>query len=350
MTKRTKKRLSEHFNDEIDETGIPSLRDYLNQMSEEYLAENYYQDLERRLDKEADHLVRFFRQRGKTIEAELSGAGEQITALVDSVESEIIPWINQQVGKQIQEFRRDAIGASDAIRNRMDHAVRMSEIRLGDKRTIWSLIQWNSLKATARKGGSHTTCSGRHIDINNDLCSLLVDDLILAWSSYRDYLVSERLDHVTSQIASELERRLAYMADEVNMPAAKAAVRSIVEQIGAMAQAQRERMIARLNEKIRSLESIRQPAYDYIQETMSSTYAQIANECGVGCSRRMQGHIDRGLEANWERMIQHIRSMVANAVGDLMDVCCDTLQDFSSSTSARRPNWLATSSNLITAR
>ena len=195
----------------------------------------------------------FFASGCATIEAELSGAGEQVQTLINAVASDVIPWINQQVTTQIQEFRRDATGAGDAIRNRMDHAARMSLVRLEDKRTIWSLLQWNSLKATARKDGVHTTCSGRHIDINNDLCSLLVDDLILAWSSYRDYLVSERIDHVTSQVATELERRLDHMANEVNVPAAKAAVRGIVEQIGAMAQAQRERIIAELNEKIRGL-------------------------------------------------------------------------------------------------
>ena len=82
-------------------------------------------------------------------------------------------------------------------------------------------------------------------------------------------------------------------------------------------------------------ESIRQPSYDFIQDTLSSTYSQMSVECGVGCRARMQTHLENGLEANWDKMIRHIRSLVTDAVGDLMDFCCDSLESFSTNTSSR---------------
>ena len=49
----------------------------------------------------------------------------------------------------------------------------------------------------------------------------------------------------------------------------------------------------------------------------------------------MQTHLENGLEANWDKMIRHIRSLVTDAVGDLMDFCCDSLESFSTNTSSR---------------
>ena len=215
---------------------------------------------------------------------------------------------------------------------------------------VWSGYAWNSLKATARKGGSHTTYDGRHIDINNDICSFLVDDVILAWSSYRDFLVSERLDQVTSDVALELERRLQLMENAVNLPAAKVAVRDLVEQIGAMALAQRERVIANLNKKIRDLESIRQPSYKYIQKLFTPIYNKMALEAGTGCRRRMQQHLFAALDQNWDTIRQHISSLVASSVGDLMDFCCESLESFSEDTSQRIESSLAQVSALTASR
>ena len=333
--RKTKNRLSEQFNDEINETQIPALRAYLNEMAQEYLHGNYYEDLERRLEKEADQLVRFFRKWNTAIEADLSGASGEVNTVITTVQSEVVPWVDQEISTKISEFRADATGAGEAIRHRMDQAVRMSKVRLEDKMEIWSLYAWNSLKATARKGGSHTTCRGKHIDINNDICSLLVDDVILAWSSYRDFLVSERLDRVTRDVATELERRMQVMVQSVDLPAAKAAVRELVEQIGAMAQAQRERVVAKLNKKIRDLESIRQPSYVFIQELFASTYDKMSCESGTGCRSRMQKHLFSALDKNWDTIRQHISSLVASAVGDLMDFCCESLESFSEDTSHR---------------
>jgi hypothetical protein len=169
---------------------------------------NYYEDLGCRLDKEVDLLVRSFRRHGKLLSATLSRGGPSYNGLISHVENAVIPWVRQQVQIQVDTLRRDALVAVKEIEIRLDQVSRMSRRRMQDKAEKWMHIAWNSLRATARKHGVHTTCRGVHIDSNQDICSVLVDDLILAWSSYRDDLIRERVVAATSEMTSGLVDRL----------------------------------------------------------------------------------------------------------------------------------------------
>ncbi len=90
-TRRTKRNLSEHFGNDTNQTGIPEVREYLSNMAEEHLAQNYYDDMERKLDKEVDLLVRFFRRSGKLLNASLSDGGASFGGLIERVEQSVIP-------------------------------------------------------------------------------------------------------------------------------------------------------------------------------------------------------------------------------------------------------------------
>ena len=76
--RKNRRLLSERFNDDPEETGVPGLRRHIVGMAEEFASENYFADLMSRLEREVDQLVRFFRKEGVSIEAELAGAGQQV--------------------------------------------------------------------------------------------------------------------------------------------------------------------------------------------------------------------------------------------------------------------------------
>ena len=334
-TKRQRQRLSEHFNDDPQQTGVPSLREYLNGVAEQFLDENYYDDLERRLEKETDQLVRSFRKERRTLEAELTGAGESVRALVQTVQHDVVPWIRSEVGQKRIEFKNDATHGVEEVRSRLRQAFAMSERRLRDKTDKWCHFAWNSLKATARKGGSHTTCRGDHIDINQDVCSVLVDDLILAWSCYRDYLIHKRIDSVTDNFAVQLQQRLEDAAAQIDDDQATAAIQEIILHLQSLAHTQRLELLKQVDIKVKELESIRQPAYEFVQRTMSPTLKRVSQECGTGCQARMRKLLIDGFNSNLDRIRQYIRNLVETAANELVDHCTYALQTFESSATER---------------
>ena len=297
-------------------------------MADEFLMQNYYEDLECHLDKEMDLFVRFFRRHGKLLDARMAGAAESFSGVIDRVENTIIPWVKQEVCTQVQTFRHDATTAAKEIETRLDHASQMSRRRMQDKADKWMHIAWNSLKAASRKDGVHTTCHGVHIDINQDICSVLVDDLILAWSSYRDYVIRERVDTITQFLASDLVRRLQEVLATVSGASSQALISELLDGLSAISQSQRDELVRRLDKKVRQLESVRQPAYSIVQGAMESTYAAIVKESGNGCQRRMREILMKGMEMNIDRIRSEIQQRVASATQDLMDHCGQSMEDF----------------------
>jgi len=331
VPKRQQRRLAEHFGDDPDRTGVPDLREYLNRIAEEYLSQNYYDDVEREIEKELDQLVHFFRREKSTLEAEMAGAGESVNSLIQNVRTQVIPWIHQEISEQVALFQSDGSGHSDGIRHRLDQTIAMSKRRFGDKTEKWSHYQWNSLRATARKGGSHTTCRGDFIDINQDICSVLVDDLILAWSSFRDYIIQQKVDSVTDEITQRLQQHLQNLAVQCENEEAMEAVGAIISQLDALTHAQRLRLLQSINAKVKQLESIRQPAYQIVQDALRATYAQIADECGTGCQQRMRNILLSGFERNIDLIRQQILSLVQDTLSELLEHCGDAMQHFGGS-------------------
>ena len=283
---RNLRRLKEHFSGDPLATGIPDLRAYINQIAAEYLAVNFYEDIQSRLEREVGLLAQYFQKEASAVQAQMAGAGESVRALVVQVQNQVIPWIGSEVNQRTTEFQRQATAGGNEVRQRLDQVWAMSSRRLADKQDKWKLYHWNSLRSTARKGGSHTTWRGDHIDINEDICDVLVGDVILAWTSYRDYLIQKHISELTDEFSQRLQVRMREAARQTADPDAQQAIAQIVEQLGTMTLAQRDDLLRKVDSKVRQLESIRGPSKQYIQDAMAPTFASIKMQGGTGCQLR----------------------------------------------------------------
>ncbi|MEO2049095.1 MAG: hypothetical protein ABGX16_21255, partial [Pirellulales bacterium] len=334
-TKRDLRNLKEDFYDDPSATGLPGLRNYLNDVAADYLAKNHYEDIETRLESEVSQLALYFQKESRTVQAELAGAGESVRALIVHVEKDVIPWIGAEVQNRVTDFRQQANRGSNDIRQRLDQVWAMSERRFQDKIEKWSNYAWNSLRATARKDGTHTRYDGAHIDINQDICSVLVDDLILAWTSYRDYLIDERIDELTDDFAKKLQDKLRETSHQTNNPDAKAAIADILTQLDGITYAQRHDLLRQVNTQIRQFESIRLPAYNFIKETLKPTFQKIGFQSGQGCQQRMRKILVDGFQSNIGKIRDHISRLVGGNVDSLLDSCTSALKDFGSTAANR---------------
>ncbi len=114
-TTKVRRRLMDQFSNDPLATGVPALKFFLNGTAEDYLARFYYRDIASRLETEVDRLVRFFRQKSTTVEAELSGGSQAIAELVAQVDESILPWFKDATQAGVTEFSSQARTAASNI-------------------------------------------------------------------------------------------------------------------------------------------------------------------------------------------------------------------------------------------
>jgi hypothetical protein len=326
--RRTQRHLSEFFDDDVEKTGIPALRRYFTEVAEAYLAENFYEDLEVMLESEVSLLADAFRKSIASTKAELVGGQEGLISVVRQVERVLLPWLDAEVTNRATRFRQDTVSGASGIRHRLEQTEAVSKKRFEDKIRIWSGLHWSSLRAVARKKGAHTTGRGQCIDISEDICSVLIDDVLLAWTHFRDHLISERLDTVTDELGQELTRRLEQLERTTTIPEVADAVRQISHQLSGITYQQRLEMLRTINDRVRQVESIRKPAYEIAAEEMQKVYRLVMEESGVGCSQRMGDHIRREAPAAIERIRRRINAHVTGVVDSLGQDCTSALRTF----------------------
>jgi len=313
-TKRQKQRLSEHFNDDPEATGIPGLKSFMNETAETYLSRFYYDELERQLEMEVDRVVRFFRQQWSTLDAQVSGGSQAITELVEDIDQSILPWLKQSVQAGAERFQNQSSQSAKVVTQHLSGTEDDLKRKLEYRHQKWCTFHWNSLKATARKHGIHTTYRGQFIDINQDICSVFVDELASSWSSYRDNFVRSHSETIVDEISSTLLEKLDEAAERADVPEATEAIGAIVTNLSTITRSQRDDFRRQVNAAIQELESIRKPAYDVVQKLMLPTYGSIQNECGTGCQERMRSLLCRGADKNVRQMWSEVSRIVNDAV------------------------------------
>jgi GTPase Era involved in 16S rRNA processing len=332
---KTRRQQMDYFDGSIEATGIPGLRQFLVEVADEYLADNFYDDLELSLESEVSLLASTFRKAIAADKAQIAGGQLGLRNIVDTVQNELIPWIKSAVTTREEEFKRKLTSGATGIAQRLQQVSIMSARRIEDKLRIWTGFHWASLRAVGRKQGIHVTSRGEAIDINEDICSVLVDDVLLAWTHFRDYLIEDQISTVTSDLANEIASRLKGLQTEHAVPELVDAIQQVSAELIGITTQQRQLILQTVNNKIRQVESIRKPAYVIAQEEMSDIFHKISHESGSGCSQRMQRVIRQYTPAAIEVIRSRVNGLIESAVNELSMTCTDAIGDFGNAAAAR---------------
>ncbi|MCA9063021.1 MAG: dynamin family protein [Planctomycetaceae bacterium] len=333
--RKNQRMLGDYFDNDIDATGIPDLRRFLLNVANEYLQRNFYEDIRLAIESEVRLMADTFRKAAAAAKAEAAGGRENLELIVSKVRNEIIPWLNALVAARAGEFESSLITGASGIRQRLSQVEAMSERRFADKIQIWTGLHWASLRAVARKRGVHTTGRGRLIDINEDICSVLIDDVLLAWTHFRDHLISTQLTEITNDVGEAITARLRDLHAGHGIPEVAEAVHHITTQLIGITEQQRLELLQRVNAKIQEVQSIRRPAYDIAREEMAEVFSGIEDERGAGCSYRMQETIRRRAPDAIQRIRDRINRLVFSVVDGLSEGCTSALTTFGASAANR---------------
>ncbi|MEZ6063455.1 MAG: dynamin family protein [Planctomycetaceae bacterium] len=327
-SRKSERQMSDYFDGDVHATGVPRLREFLRSVAAEYLSENFFEDIEQNLESEVRLMAETFQKAIATTKAEIAGGQQDLLEIANTVRTQLIPWISQEIVDRTQTFEKLSLTGASGIVHRLQQAEAMSDRRLADKIRIWSGLHWASLRATARKGGVHVTSRGQCIDIGEDICSVLVDDVLLAWTHFRDHLISEQISLLTSDLALELTTRLQELRANSNISEVREAVEILGKQIVGITHQQRLALLAGVNDKIRQVESIRKPAYRIAQEEMKEVLAAVSQQYGTGCSNRMQSIVEDQTPVAIDRIRERVNALVKNVVEELAQSCRVAMEEF----------------------
>jgi GTPase SAR1 family protein len=327
-TRQQRQRMVDHFGDDVTGTGIPALRSHFTDLSQAALEGSFYAEIYHDCTEELDRLVQYFRSQRVLATADTANSGAAVTQLIERTRSQVLPWLSQTVNKHTDQFTKAAQEQSNHLKRRMEEIARVSQRRLEDKIDKWSNLAWNTLRATARKGGEHRTSGGNHIDINNDICTVLVDELIVGWSAYRDEVIAQQISSATHTIATQLCERLSQLATLATTDASREAVEQVVQQLMMLTNEQRSLLLKRVDGLVNRLQSIRQPAMEIVFAEMSEVYIHVGFEHGPGCQQRMRQKLVGGFQQRLPSIRQQISSMVEDALAELLSGCGEAMRNY----------------------
>ena len=326
--KKQKRNLQDLFGNSIDATGIPSLREYFNQLSDEFAGKSLYGDIAANCKEELGRLANYFQRQRQLVQAEAKGAGTQISSLVSNAKGSVIPWFKDEVQRQTVEFRNSTKEAGDSLRRRLQSIATNSERRFQDKYDKWDNLAWNTLRALGRKGGIHRTTNGRYLDINQDVCSVLVDELIIGWSAYRDEIVQTRLTAMSERVVQELCTRLSILSENIADEDVKLAIEQVISHLNSLTSEQREILLRQIESLVKELESIRQPAMEIITRHLEEIYDGLASERGAGCQQRMRDRLIHGVQNKLPVIRERITEMIDESLDKLLVSCASAMEEF----------------------
>jgi len=173
------------------DTGIPGVLEHLESIGQSESVSYQERIASKRLEALRRDVVGFFRAQG--------------------VPAEVVRRVRSHVEETDRAFRRHLeahhVRSTDRLaihRTAFDQnlATYLEEARQGVDEVVakWRSLHWGSLKAAARRGGTHVTSQGKRINLGDDIINPLMHRLAVVWDKFftrdTDSIVKEYVDAV----------------------------------------------------------------------------------------------------------------------------------------------------------
>lgn len=283
----------EQFDQNPNNTGILDLRETLKAATEKFIT-SHYLDLRRlKFEKEVGEIAHFFRGKRVVLEQRLANKGEFVLQVVEQIEEMLSP-----IFKQYQEeFEERIVDLKNRFHEEVGQLRAQVTKEFGGKAQKqlddWGDLHWATLGALGRKDGHHTTYHGREIDINGQLADFCVEVLNSKWIDYRANLRGF-YDNLLRSFLPQLEKTLAQVKG-FNDEERQKLIEPTYEEMVASARAEVELQAERYDSETEEFDALRPRLTEQIKEFLLPTYEKIADERGIGCSRRMHKHLREGI-------------------------------------------------------
>ena len=296
------------FDKKPENAGIPDLRKSLNEATEKFITSHYLDLRRRKFEKEVGEIAHFFREKRVVLEQRLANKGEFVLQVVEEIEERLSP-----IFKQYQEeFEERIVDLKHRFHEEVGQLRAQVTKEFGGKAQKqlddWGGLHWATLRALGRKNGHHITYRDIEIDINGQLADFCVEVLNSKWIDYRGKLRGF-YDNLLISFLPQLEKTVAQVKG-FNDEERRKLIEPTYEEMVASARAEVELQAERYDSETAEFDALRPRLTKQIKEFLRSTYEKIADERGIGCSRRMHKHLREGITDSTYEIDGMVRDVV----------------------------------------
>lgn len=298
----------ERFAQNVENTGIPGLRQALHGHTEEFITKHFRRKLELELQEELGRVAQFFRVKRMGLEQGLARESAFVLEVEQYIQANLPPRTESYRSHLDEKITALKEHFHDEVGSLLEKVEESFAERVRRKLEDWLVLHWASLRCAGRNSGQHTTGKGYEIDFNGDLADVCVRSLNSRWIKYREKLRKMVFDdlqvHFLPQIESVISQ--AKGTEEKRITLVDGSYGAVVER----ARQEIELQIEKYDNETEGFDALRPKLMESIRTLLLPTYENIAGEAGRGSSTRMRHHLNEGILSS----IHKVGGMVKNVV------------------------------------
>ena len=298
----------ERFDQNADNTGVPSLRSALYQHTQDFINTHFSNKLRLDFEREVGLVARFFRSQRVVIEQRLANKGVFIHEVNQGLHAELIRCIGSHLeateAKVVSLKRR----FQEEVGTLLEQVSVAFAVKAQERLQDWMHLHWASLRCAGRKNGYHMTARGYEIDFNGTLADFCVTALNSSWIAHRNNLRKQFFDSLRVQFIPEMQQLVSQAKGQD--PARISLIESTYEDVVEFAKQNLDLKLEQYDSEAEAFDALRPSLTLAIRDFLRPTYAGISSEIGQGSSARMRNHLNAGVTSS----IPNIGRMVKDVV------------------------------------
>ncbi len=292
-------------------TGVPILRQKLQEATEQYLSTHFLRRMQSHLESEVDSVIEFFRHQRMGAELGLAGQAEAYREIAKHVEANVNKLLAATEDRErlLGQIESDFQTKASEI---LTHAQAGFRRPLEWKMEVWCSLHWRTLRALGSKRGWHITYDDREYHVQGDLAEIYCEQLRATWVQDRDRLINvicgSKLDELIHAIELVIQEAKGFALAQ--NPATVRFADERMADFGEKAHLQLNGLREDFRKSTEDFESLRANLTPEIREILLPTFALIGSEGGSGCAARMRGYLRAGVHESLEKIHAAVSSRV----------------------------------------
>lgn len=307
----------------LDQTEVVQLRRHLDTISAEYGIEARAKAHHRQLDLLLKEIEGELKTQQAVLEQRVEFTQRQrkeVGAAVETARTFLEAQLKDAQERYAQALESDQAVLTERLKRSLDRAT----LELDSVMTRWSRMNHNTLKATARRGGSYTGSTGKY-DLAGDLAKPILDGITFAWSDFFGDKLNQSLERWNQRLLSVAEsHRQTALQGVARIDGIDADLGKSLDNLTTTTERVLKELLGQIRtEMTQKIENVQRTLYEHIpgeiQANMQQAFTEAAQQAGTGMKARMVAILGRHAKQVSTVMFQDVQDTITSGVRGLSD-------------------------------
>jgi len=313
------------------DTQVPALAEHLANLARNLGMSSHIDGLRHDLLILRRDMVHAIELKKAGLEAAQAVSGTQLEE-VRAAASQAATFLEDRTNRATDRVSSSIENAQIELTERLDQAILDAQENFTDLPKVWRATAWNTLKATARRGGSFAG-SVKRCDIPRDISKPLLDGVSVAWVDFFGITASNTIEFAANTledgVADYIERfqnDTFGKSDELDDAIATQAEAAFTISQDLVFDRTDEMKVTVKDRLSKDRQQLTSAVEQQIASAMEPAFAKAAEESGSGMHARMVDILESGLKQATRQMFDGVRQVVNTGLTDLRGFMVDTTE------------------------